>query len=52
MANKYVVAGKEADGEFHTKGIFDNMWDALDLANKLNREQSMFYYDYHIEKED
>lgn len=45
---KYVVTGKENDG-FIEKGRFNTMEEALELANKLNSEQNIFYYDYYIE---
>jgi hypothetical protein len=37
--------GRETEG-FVIKGEFDNPEEALDLANKLNVEQDLFYYDY------
>lgn len=46
---KYRVAGREENG-FVTKGEFDTQKEALDLANKLNREQDIFYYDWHMVK--
>lgn len=46
---KYRVAGREENG-FVTKGEFDNQREALNLANKLNREQDIFYYDWHMVK--
>lgn len=42
---KYRVHGKEEKG-FVIKGEFDTPKEALDLANKLNSEQNVFYYDY------
>lgn len=37
--------GRETEG-FVVKGEFDTPGEALDLANKLNSEQNIFYYDY------
>lgn len=44
---KYIVSGKEENGTFVEKGKFYTAKEALDLANKLNNETDMFYYDYH-----
>ena len=46
---KYRVTGREENG-FVTKGEFDTQKEALDLANKLNREQDIFYYDWRMVK--
>jgi hypothetical protein len=42
---KYRVLGREKDG-IVVKGEFDTQKEALDLANKLNSEQNIFYYDW------
>ena len=43
---KWRTAGRE-DGVIVIKGEFDTLKEALDLANKLNREYPYRYYDYH-----
>lgn len=45
METKYQTVGREQNG-FVVKGEFDTQKEALDLANKLNSEQSVFYYDW------
>jgi hypothetical protein len=45
METKYQTVGRELNG-FVIKGEFDTQKEALDLANKLNSEQSVFYYDW------
>lgn len=45
METKYQTVGREQNG-FVVKGEFNTQKEALDLANKLNSEQSIFYYDW------
>lgn len=44
---KYLTIGKEHD-KFVTKGEFDTQKEAIDLANKINTEQDVWYYDWCI----
>jgi hypothetical protein len=46
IIRKWRTAGRE-DGVIVIKGEFDTLKEALDLANKLNREYPHRYYDYH-----
>lgn len=45
MEDVYITSGKEENG-FVNKGEFFTQKEALDLANKLNEKQDIFYYDW------